>query len=266
LTPGATGRGPPVGRRTRGLSLCCALAAILAIGLPEAAAGGREALTISPLENVSPPAIRGPAQVGWTLAAFDGYWSGDPPIIFDYSWVRCLPSGVLCSKIPKATADHYTLGAGDEGLEIKVRVAATNEGGTGSAISLGTAPVIAASAPSLEGTAVVTATQASFLTLTRPLGTSAGNVLIASLSIGVPGSVAIVPPPDWTLVRRDTDDGTSAPLSQATYSRVVAPVEPATYRWSWSGFGPVEAVEFSRIEAQAQPGRSRPPADASRRT
>lgn len=214
------------------------------IGSPGAAAAANHGPLIRPLENISPPAIRGPTEVGWRLTALDGYWSGDQPITFAHSWLRCLPGGFLCEKIPGATSDSYTLGAADEGAEIRLRVIASYRFGTSAraATSLGTTPVMPTSSAVLEGTSVDAVTQASSLTLDRPSGSLPGDVLIASLAVGVPDSVGLVPPPDWTLVRRDSDDGAGDALSQGTYSRIVAPIEPPTYTWSWSGSQPAEVA------------------------
>jgi hypothetical protein len=219
-----------------------ALAAVFAAGSPgeTAVAGGPRFL--SPPENISPPATRGPAQVGWTLAALSGHWSGTPPITFSYNWLRCWPSLPGCSKISDATSDHYRIGPADEGAQIKVLVTASNLDGIGTALALGTTPIMPASPPTLEGTTVGTATDATSLTLARPAGSSPGDVLVASLAVGVPGAVAIVPPQNWTLARRDSDPGGGAPLSQATYSRVVGAVEPSSYSWSWTSAPPVAAA------------------------
>ena len=135
------------------------------IGPPGAAAAPNHGPLIRPLENISPPATRGPMEVGWTLTALDGYWSGDQPITFAHSWMRCLPGGFLCEKIPDATSDNYTLGPADEGAEIRLRVVASNPSGTRAATSLGAAAVMPTSSPVLEGTSVDAVTQASSLTL-----------------------------------------------------------------------------------------------------
>jgi hypothetical protein len=226
------------------VSLCVLLvfAAVLVTGPPGAAAPPKESTRVLPLANISPPAIRGPAQVGWTLTALDGYWFGDPPIAFGHTWLRCLPDGSRCDKIPDATSASYTLGPADEDAEIRVRVVASNLEDTRTATSAGTAPVIPASPPELAETTTGTVTQASSLTLDGPSHSVPGEVLIASLAVTVPGSVAIVPPPGWTLVRRDSDDGTGDPLSLATYRRVITPLEPPAYTWSWSGSPPAEAA------------------------
>ena len=223
------------------LSVCVVFAAALVTGSPATAAAPRHVSPARALENISAPAIRGPAQVGWTLTALPGHWTGEPPITFAYSWLRCLPSSSLCDKIPDASSDSYTLSAADEGTVIQLRVVASNLGDKKAATSLGTAPVAPTSPPVLAGTSVGAATGTVLLGLDRPSGLVPGDVLIASLAVGLPGSAVLVPPPNWALVRRDSDDGTGDPLTQATYSRVVTPLEPETYTWAWGSF-PTEAA------------------------
>jgi hypothetical protein len=219
-----------------------AVAAVLVASPPEGTAVAEGSPLLSLPENISPPATRGPAQVGWTLTALSGQWSGTPPITFSYNWARCWPSFPVCSKISDATSDHYRIGPADEGAQIKVLVTASNPDGIGTALSLQTTPIMPASPPTLEGTSVGTATDATSLTLARPMGSLAGDVLVASLAVGVRGAVAIVPPQNWTLARRDSDPGGGAPLSQPTYWRVVSPIEPGSYSWSWTSSPPVEAA------------------------
>ena len=218
------------------LSVCLVFAATLALRPATAAARPEQRFVPRPLQNISPPAIRGPVEVGRTLTALNGYWSGERPITFSYTWLRCLPGGLLCQKIPDATSDRYVLDHDDEGAEIRLRVVASSPGEARVMTSRGTAPVLPSSLPMLAGTTVESATQATSLTLERPSGTVPGDVLIASLAVGLRGATGLVPPPNWTLVRRDSDDGVTNQLSLATYVRVVAPVEPPNYAWGWSGF------------------------------
>jgi hypothetical protein len=79
---------------------------------------------------------------------------------YAYQWRRCDSSGATCASISGATGQSYTLGAGDVGSTMRVRVTATNAAGTSSADSAPTALVSAAppsntEAPSISGTAVV---------------------------------------------------------------------------------------------------------------
>ena len=236
----------------RPLCLCLALAAFLATGRPDATALAGDARFLSPPANISPPAIRGSAQVGWTLTALRGHWSRDTPLSFAYTWARCW-GAQSCFKILGATTNRYSLGPADLGAGIKVLVTASNADGATTVQSLATAPVAPASPPTLHGTTVSSATEAESLTLARPVESRAGDVLVASLVLRVPGSAEIVPPQGWTLARRDMNAGVSAPLSQATYWRAVAPVEADTYRWTWSPQQPVEAAGGALLYRGAAP-------------
>src|SRR6267142_644605 len=74
---------------------------------------------------------------------------------------------------------------------------------------------------------------AGTLTITKPPGTAANDVLIASVAV-TPSSVAINPPSGWTLVRR-TDNSGPTSNSLAVYYKVAGGSEPASYAWSVSG-------------------------------
>ena len=65
------------------------------------------------------------------------------------------------------------------------------------------------------------------ITLSRPAGTSAGHVMVASIaSNDDPGFSA---PAGWTLVR---DDSVAGLLRQAVYVKVAGPSEPTSYTWT----------------------------------
>ncbi|HYB27098.1 MAG TPA: endo alpha-1,4 polygalactosaminidase [Solirubrobacteraceae bacterium] len=81
--------------------------------------------------DTSPPTISGTPQVGDTLTANPGSWTGSPT--FTYAW----------SDGTTATTD--TLAAGDEGKTITVTVTATNSGGSVPATSAAVGPVTAPS-------------------------------------------------------------------------------------------------------------------------
>lgn len=87
--------------------------------------------------NALLPSISGIAQVGQTLTAHAGEWSGGAAV-FTYQWKN---AGVA---IPGATAVTYVPVVGDVGDAISVTVTATNDAGAGSATSAATANVIAA--------------------------------------------------------------------------------------------------------------------------
>jgi len=67
------------------------------------------------------------------------------------------------------------------------------------------------------------------LTIARPTGSQAGDVLVASLDLT--GTPVVTAPSGWTLVRRD-EAGTT--LTQVAYVRVVGSSEPTSYAWTFS--------------------------------
>jgi hypothetical protein len=89
--------------------------------------------------NTTPPTISGTANVGQTVTANPGTWSGVPTITFAFAWQRCDENGANCAPIPNATAPTYTAVDKDAGSTLRVVVTATNPSGTGSATSVPTA-------------------------------------------------------------------------------------------------------------------------------
>ena len=85
--------------------------------------------------DTSAPTISGTAQVGDTLTASPGSWSGDTPMSFSYLWSD------------GATGQTDTLPAADLGQSVSVTVTATNDGGSASATSGSAGPVTSASSP-----------------------------------------------------------------------------------------------------------------------
>jgi hypothetical protein len=88
--------------------------------------------------NTAPPNIVlfDTLEVGHVLAGQTGSWSGSPT--YARQWLRD------SADIPGATATSYTLAAADVGRMIGLRVIATNEGGSVTALAEPVGPVIAA--------------------------------------------------------------------------------------------------------------------------
>ncbi len=90
--------------------------------------------------NRREPAIAGQPTQGSTLTTSTGTWSGPTPITFAYQWVRCgtdggRSDGSNCPSISAATSSSYTLQGDDVGRRLRVRVTATNSGGSATSAS-----------------------------------------------------------------------------------------------------------------------------------
>ena len=116
-----------------------AIAAMVITGATAATAPG-QTLPV----NQTPPSISGSAQVGSTLTASPGTWSGKS-LSYAYQWARCSSSGASCSAIGGATASTDSLTSADAGSTLRVTVTATNRNGSAVATSAQTAVVASAS-------------------------------------------------------------------------------------------------------------------------
>lgn len=76
----------------------------------------------------------------------------------------------------------------------------------------------------------------STLTINRPTGVVAGDVLVAVITARGGNTVTITAPTGWQVVRRTNAGGT---LVQAVFFRVVTATEPASYTW---GLAPAQRV------------------------
>ncbi len=90
---------------------------------------------LGPIANISiskPNSTKSFVQLGFTVTANDGVWSGFPQPTFEYSWYRCpqpLPSKsselpVDCAFISGATSANYTPVLADSGTYLSVKVTA----------------------------------------------------------------------------------------------------------------------------------------------
>jgi len=70
------------------------------------------------------------------------------------------------------------------------------------------------------------------LTIATPVGTAAGDVMLAAVAVR-PNTAVITPPGGWTLVRRQDNAATNA-NSLAVYRRVALVNEPADHSWTLS--------------------------------
>src|SRR5579875_3288854 len=111
-------------------------AAALVLGAVFGRPGNGRAAGTAPT-NTALPAITGTAQVGQTLTAGDGTWTGSPTA-YTYAWSSCDQYGANCSAISGATSKTYAPVAGDVGHTLRVTVTATNGSGSASATSSST--------------------------------------------------------------------------------------------------------------------------------
>ena len=95
---------------------------------------------------VTAPQVTGEAQVGQTLTAAVGSWTGSPTA-FAFQWSRCDTGGAACTPLPGATASSYVLTPGDSGTTLSLVVTATGRGGSRTAGAPTTAVIAPAPVP-----------------------------------------------------------------------------------------------------------------------
>jgi hypothetical protein len=132
--------------RTRRLALLL-LAAGAACTLASVGPAGASVAAAGPPKKVSTPTITGTPQVGQTLTASQGVWSGTTPMTYADRWKRCDTVGANCVRITGAGASTYPVASADVGKALRVVVVVTNSAGQASATSAPTAVVTAAPAP-----------------------------------------------------------------------------------------------------------------------
>lgn len=95
-----------------------------------------------PPAPVTLPSISGTPQVGQTLTANPGTYTGYKPLTFTYQWLRCPDaSGDNCAIIAGATATTYTPQAADVGKYVGLEVAISNVAGSTTDTSSPVGPV-----------------------------------------------------------------------------------------------------------------------------
>ena len=96
--------------------------------------------------NTDRPEISGTPEVGETLTADEGTWTGNPTS-YSFQWQRCDADNIVaCLNVAGATSKSYALHTGDLGYRLRVRVTAHNARGATTASSATTAVI----APALK--------------------------------------------------------------------------------------------------------------------
>jgi hypothetical protein len=85
------------------------------------------------------PVVEGVVGAGATLTATTGTWTG-APTSFAYQWRRCSPQTSACVDVAGGTSETYTLTPADSGSLMRVLVVATNDVGSGGALTPPSAP------------------------------------------------------------------------------------------------------------------------------
>ena len=101
---------------------------------------GDVALGVAVPQATALPTVTGTAEVGSTLTAVGGTWTGIP-FKTTLQWERCDAAGGDCAAIDGATGSSYAVSAADEIHSLRVVETASNAGGAGTAASATTALV-----------------------------------------------------------------------------------------------------------------------------
>jgi hypothetical protein len=113
--------------------------------------------------------------------------------------------------------------------EVAAVDAAGNTSARSAPVSVTTPAVAPTTAISFRAATAGSNATATSLTIERPAGTSAGDLLLAS--VDVRGKPAVSAPAGWTLLRRDQAGNT---MTKATYYKVASSGEATSYTWTFS--------------------------------
>ena len=94
-------------------------------------------------------------------------------------------------------------------------------------------PAVAVAAPAAVGAQTATSVTSS-VTVARPAGVVAGDVLVGTVTSRIGAAVTISAPSGWNLVRRDACLLPGTQMTQALYYRVASSVEPPSATWTLS--------------------------------
>ena len=120
------------------------------------ATGAIAASSTTAPKNTKEPSVSGTPRQGQTLTANVGGWSGAAPIGYGYQWLRCDGNGNNCAVLGGQTKPTFAPGASEVNTRIRVRITASNSGGSAQATSNPTAAVASSgpAPPSLPAGAI----------------------------------------------------------------------------------------------------------------
>jgi hypothetical protein len=184
------------------------------------------------------PSISGKPQVGETLVAKTGTFSGGVPRKLALQWQRCDQTGAGCSDIAGATGESYGVRSVDVGHTLQVRVTASNDFGSVNATSDRSSAIQSIPQPVAETTTltasrgVVTCCQAVRLSGTVSSHKAGERVVILGREFDALAAVPVtqttsVAGGDWTVVVRPSVKTTyHAQAGTAPSSGVTVGVRP----------------------------------------
>jgi sugar lactone lactonase YvrE len=139
-----------------GRTLVVVVTASNSIGSTSSSSAPTAAISPSPPANSVRPTVSGDEEVGASVTASSGSWSGTPPLTFSYQWERCNADGDECLPILGAESSSYEFALTDVGSTLRVIVTATNAVGSASvAVALNGAPLLNTAPPATLGVARV---------------------------------------------------------------------------------------------------------------
>jgi hypothetical protein len=194
------------------------------------AASSPSAVVVEPQRpvNTASPTISGAAQLGATLTANPGNWTGPGSITFSWQWSRCNQFGDKCGFVNGATNQTYPLTSADVGHAMRVRVGARNQFGQTFATSAPTAAVSGSANGCPIGTKVASITQVGpparllidHMHFDPPVLTRHTRAIVARFHVSNTCSQAVV----GALVYADG----------VPYNQVVTPAEVSTDGTGWA--------------------------------
>lgn len=178
------------------------------------------------------PTITGKTQVGETLVAKVGTFSGGIPAKYAFQWSRCDKDGQACTNVSGATAESYGVRTADVDHTLRVKVTASNDYGTVNETSDRTTVITAISQPVVLTTTI----------------TANHSVITCCRAVRLSGTVSNQKPGvTVTILGREADALAAVPVATVTsdatgsWTITVRPAVKTTYR-AQIGAGPAPGV------------------------